>query len=177
MNNQEFLEYVNTTPFFNDETKVRFDKEIEVFFKHCENLVNPFGFDPRPVVEELMKDAYLRCLFLHIALEWIHFHTDSLVYMDDRNRIAIRLIGEFSQTEDFPKIYEMYFSEDDRENASFAGVARYFLFLASRMHRTLMQSFTGFLFCFFANYPSFFDNSNREMEEKYGEKWWSLPLI
>ena len=90
----DYINFLNSTAFLNDETNTLFRDNVEELFKKSESLVNRFGFNNRGLVDDILKDAHLRCIFLHISLFWIKWHSseENRVWMDGRNEIAMRQI-------------------------------------------------------------------------------------
>ena len=186
--NHEYLQFVSDNIFFDEERGNLFDIYVQEFYRRTDNLVNEVTFSPEKYISEIMKDTYLRCIFLHIALEWIHVHAHTMrAWKYERNEVAMRRILEIVDMPEFQKWYAMYFTNSDysyigkRKGTfppSYEGMAKCFCLHAATMHRTLMQTFTGFLFCFINQYNGEEAKGiTRKMSAQYGEYWYSLPFV
>lgn len=154
---------------FNDEQKIFYPEEVRGLFNDLEKEVNLFSFDAKSKTDNL--DTYERCLWMHIALEWIHYHTSHLVFEDLRNQLAMEKIRYLSKLPSYQRMYSFYFIGDDEPG--FEKVAVEFCKCSNGLHRTLMQSMSSFFFCVLdKTCPDIHSDMIEECDS-----WWMLPLI
>ena len=135
------------------------DKDVNKIFRTAESMVNCFGLSSEEIAEKLTEEGKENTV--NLASAWVKFWSEQPEYaFDGRNEVAGRLCKEIANSEPFKelvptldqvklKFFRMGCEEEGR-----------------RMHKTLMQSFSGFLFYIL----------NEKLQVKDG-KWYNLPLI
>ena len=149
--------------------------------KETSSMVNNFSFVPEHVVAQLDRNPAAQCLALAMAYVWVRHWGGVPEYMfDGRNEASRRLCREIGGTEAFRMLGEVLASMDGKklEVAETIYTTRYYGETLYTMHKTLMQTYTGFMLCVFDKDESQeTGNVVAPMREKYGEKWYRLPLV
>ena len=153
--------------FYNDELQIFYPQKEDDFFNYWNEKVNSDAFQPEEVTNAILPDPDLRCLYLHMALEWIRFHSERSVSENEDNKTAMRRIRRIAEMKEYQNLYSLYFDAE----TGYSKAADYFCQKAPSMNRKAMQTMTSFLFCVLANTNA---EINPEMEEEYGQKWWSM---
>lgn len=160
--------------YYDDEKKVLYRDKVNDLFKVWEAKVNSLSYNPEKDVLGICSNEDNKCLYTHLALEWVNFHIVNTVSIDGRNAYAMRMIRMVADTKEYQDLYSGYFSKANTESTGYNLVAFQFCKNAPRMHRTLMQSLTSFMLCILANVSEKLDTV---MCENTCEDWWKLPLV
>ena len=145
------------------------EKDIIVFANKMENAVNSFGFPKKQVCDLIFQNENSIRHFLDISLGWIQDLTERKEWQyDGRNEASVKLAREIMNGVE--NIFEPLDS------------AKIFVREANKWHRTLQQTFSGLVFCFLdkikisEELEEISKNINK-IKEKYGDKWYGLPMI
>lgn len=168
--------------YFDDERKILFKKDIDALADEAERMVNVISFDQKKAAEEAERGLLERTLMNTLMITWVKTFSDPSYTPDGRNEQAVSMIRDIAEMEAFKDLANFFFGgiEYDENDPSHYEVGMYFAERGKRMHKTLMQSFTGFLFSWIKEHAKgdrWHANINDAMSEKYGENWDVLAFI
>ena len=149
--------------------------EIQIFAAEMERAVNAFGFLKSDICEMILDNPISTKNFLKISLTWIQNLAKRAEWQyDGRNEASVRKARE---------LVNGMSSENQIMLQEYADImSSCFVKEAMQWHRTLQQTFSGLVFCFFdkVEIPKNLDEISiniGKMKEKYGENWYGLPLV
>lgn len=137
--------------------------------KTASYFVNCFCINTEEMVAEIAADAEAKELMDEIAWHWIHrayIQSQNKWNYDDRNKIAYEICRDLCET---PKGEEIIRLSSDKKCVGYE-VA---LYMASE-HRTLQQTFTGFVFTYLTTTNERFQEISKEAGHPDVKR---LPLI
>lgn len=142
---------------------------MEELYKAADLMVNSFSFNPEKLTEEIVDDVHRRAVMEMIAVHFIRFWGEEAEewLVDARNEKAVEYCKKISETQEFKSICS------NLKNEEAGAIASEFVHKTRQMHRTLMQSFAGFIFCFIAHC----DGDWKTISDKMPSEWYKLPFI
>lgn len=141
---------------------IDFKQDTKTIVKEFMRIVNNFSFKPKELAEELKKSKEMRQLDFY----WLVTISSSNYMTDGRNEIAARKGRELAEIPFIKKKMEKL--PDDMYKLNIA-------LEISREHKTLQQTFTGFVF-----YHILLTSTEKQKEQiidRMGEDFYIMPLI
>lgn len=140
---------------------IDFSKDAKEIAREFMRVTNNFSFDRKGLAEELRNSKEMKKLALH----WLVILSSDSYMTDDRNAIAARKGKELAEVPFLKKKLEKL--EDEKMVKICMEI--------SRDHRTLQQTFSGFVF-----YYILITSTAKQQEQiisRMGETFYRLPLI
>lgn len=140
---------------------IDFSKDAKEISNEFMRVTNNFSFDRKGLAEELRNSKEMKKLALH----WLVILSSDSYMTDDRNAIAARKGKELAEVPFLKKKLEKL--EDEKMVKICMEI--------SRDHRTLQQTFSGFVF-----YYILITSTAKQQEQiisRMGETFYRLPLI
>lgn len=191
---------LDTAIMYDDEKNKVFRSEIEGLVNRLERDVNVLGFNPEKIYDEFhvhideinkrnrpLAYRYAENRLFILALHWINFWgtaEKNKVYgkfyagIDGRNEIACEICKEICQRDDFKKILNFYTEplNFDSQGDYLEEAYKCFIEKSNIMHKTNMQTATGLMiYALTRNEEA--DDIKKYLSEKYGDKYYKIPLI
>lgn len=143
---------------------------------YAERMVNNFSFHAAATTSEFGKYGIVDDVLNLIAAVWIEYYGEGYgqYRFDGRNELAVKCCNDICDHESFKK----YFNDLKYRNLDDYMYAEGFVESSLRMHRTLMQAFTKFLFAWI-KFEADEDNPLYVITQNIFEDdhWWNLPMI
>lgn len=140
---------------------IDFKQDAKEIAREFMSITNNFSFDRKGLAEELRNSKEMKKLALH----WLVILSSDSYMTDDRNAIAARKGKELAEVPFLKKKLEKL--EDEKMVKICMKI--------SRDHRTLQQTFSGFVF-----YYILITSTAKQQEQiisRMGETFYRLPLI
>lgn len=141
---------------------IDFSKDVKEIAREFMRVTNSFSFDRKGLAEELRNSKEMKKLALH----WLAILSSNSYMTDDRNAIAARKGKELAEV---PFLKRKLANLKDDVNMVKICME------ISRDHRTLQQTFSGFVF-----YYILITSTAKQQEQiisRMGETFYRLPLI
>ena len=139
-----------------------------------ESMVNNFGFHEDAVLQDLLCDDTGKKNLMELSVRWISYWGKQPEYrFDGRNEVAGHICREIVGFESFEDL-----SSDIGDNFTDLIETRHKYGSLATMHRTLMQTFSGFVF----HAIHLIDNENarridEQMTDLHDEYWYCCPFV
>lgn len=141
---------------------IDFSKDGKEIAKDFMRITNNFSFNPKGLAEELKNSKEMKKLALH----WLVILKSDSYMTDDRNAIAARKGKELAEIPFLKKKLENL--KDDFQMVKIC-------MEISRDHRTLQQTFSGFVFYFILITST--EKQQEQLKSRFGETFYRMPLI
>jgi hypothetical protein len=180
MTNRE-KEFIKTLKESHRKSTVKIVREL---FVACSDMVNSFSRPDVEVIEEIRKDKFLTEQMNQISWYWIRTaatNASTNFMYDERNEQALKTCLQLFLT---PKGTEVVTknTEDFKEEDLFGKISKYennrcdmgylFAIMMSTEHRTIQQSFTGFVFTYLTKTNKDFCKITKEAgRDELGYMW------
>lgn len=140
---------------------IDFKQEARQIAKEFMSITNNFSFDRKGLAEELRNSKEMKKLALH----WLAILSSNSYMTDDRNAIAARKGRELAEVPFLKKKLEKL--QDEKMVKICMEI--------SRDHRTLQQTFSGFVFYYILITVT--AKQQEQIISRMGETFYRLPLI
>lgn len=141
---------------------IDFKQDAKEIAREFMRVTNSFTFDCKKLEEELRSNKEMKCL----ALYWLSILKSPDYRTDDRNAIAARKGSELA---------EIPFLKRKLENLKDDVKMVKICMEISRDHRTLQQTFSGFVFYYILITAS--EKQQEQLVSRMGEIFYRMPLI
>lgn len=141
---------------------IDFSKDAKEIAREFMRVTNSFTFDCKKLEEELRSNKEMKCL----ALYWLSILKSPDYRTDDRNAIAARKGSELAEIPFLKKKLETL-----KDNEKMVKICSEI----SRDHRTLQQTFSGFVFYYILRMST--EKQQEQITSRMGETFYRLPLI
>lgn len=141
---------------------IDFSKDAKEIAREFMRVTNNFSFDRKGLAEELRNSKEMKQLALH----WLVILSSDNYMTDDRNAIAARKGKELAEVPFLKR--KLANLKDDVKMVKIC-------MEISRDHRTLQQTFSGFVFYYILITAT--EKQQEQITSRLGESFYRLPLI
>ncbi len=176
----KFDEYM-IAPLWDDERNIVDSMKINDIRKAAESMVNCFGYNPIETIDILAADPLGRSNALLLALYFVLYEAKKERWIDARNETEVWFCKQFCEFDGFKELVELYsINIDAPESIQDKFFIKLMQAFGGQMHRTLLQTFSSFVFAVLGDPEERFCKGVGEQVRELlgqGDRFWRMPMI